>query len=73
VAGIMRKQIMSIAAENRILTFENPVTAYALMNAEEVFVTNSIHGVQWVGQFKDKFFTNKMSQFFIEKLQSLTA
>lgn len=73
VAGVMRKQIMSLATENRILTFESAITTYTLMNGDEVFLTNSINGVQWVGQFKDKFYTNKMALFFIDKLNQLTA
>jgi branched-subunit amino acid aminotransferase/4-amino-4-deoxychorismate lyase len=71
VAGVMRKQIMNLATENKILTFESPVTSYTLMNGDEVFLTNSINGIQWVGQFKDKFYTNKMSVFFIDKLNQL--
>lgn len=73
VAGIMRKQIMSMAAEYKILTFESPITTYTLLNGDEVFLTNSIQGIQWVGQFKEKFYTNKMAQFFTEKLNKLTA
>lgn len=72
VAGIMRKQIMHLAHENKILTFESPLTAYTLANADEIFLTNAIKGVQWVGQFKEKFYTNKMAMFFVEKLNQLT-
>lgn len=72
VAGIMRKQIMQIANENKVLTFESPVTTYTLMNADEIFLTNSIQGIRWVGQFKDRFYTNKMAQFFMSSLQNLT-
>jgi len=72
VAGVMRKQIMHLASENKILTFESPITSYTLMNGDEIFLTNSIQGIRWVGQFKDKFYTNKMSQLFIEKLLQLT-
>jgi branched-chain amino acid aminotransferase len=72
VAGVMRKQIMSLATENKILTFESPITTYNLMNADEVFLTNSIRGIQWVGQFREKFYTNKMAQFFTDKLVQLT-
>ncbi|MCU0359954.1 MAG: aminotransferase class IV [Bacteroidia bacterium] len=71
VAGVMRKQIMHLATENKILTFESPLTMYTLLNGDEVFLTNSIHGVQWVGQYKDRFYTNKLSLFFHEKLLSL--
>lgn len=72
VAGIMRKQIMHLAHENKILTFESPLTAYTLANADEIFLTNAIKGVQWVGQFREKFYTNTIAQFFTEKLNQLT-
>jgi len=71
VAGIMRKQIMHMATENKILTFESPLTMYTLLNGDEVFLTNSIQGINWIGQYKDRFYTNKMSQFFHEKLMEL--
>lgn len=71
VAGVMRKQIMNLATENKILTFESPVTSYTLMNGDEVFLSNSINGIRWVGQFKDKFYTNKMAMFFMDKLNQL--
>jgi branched-chain amino acid aminotransferase len=72
VDGIMRKQIMSLATQNKILTFESPLTNYTLMNGDEVFLTSSIKGIQWVGQFKQKYYVNKMAQFFIDKLNQLT-
>ncbi len=72
VAGVMRKQIMSIATQSRILTFESPLTVNTLMNGDEVFLTNCIRGIQWVGQFKQQFYTNKMAQLFTDKLNQLT-
>lgn len=72
VAGVMRKQVMQIASENKILAFESPITTYTLMNGDEAFLSNSINGIRWIGQFKDKFFTNKMSQLMTEKLLQLT-
>jgi branched-subunit amino acid aminotransferase/4-amino-4-deoxychorismate lyase len=72
IAGVMRKQIMNIAHHHKILCFENPITVNTLMNGDEVFLTNSIKGVQWVGQFKQKYYTNKLSVFFTEKLNQLT-
>lgn len=70
--GVMRKQILEIASQHKILAFENTVTVNTLMNGDEVFLTNSVKGIQWVGQFKQKFYTNKLSQFFIEKLNELS-
>lgn len=71
IAGVMRKQIMHLATENKLLTFESPLTTYTLLNADEVFFTNAISGLQWVGQFREKFYTNKFSQFFSGKLLDL--
>ncbi len=72
VAGVMRKQIMNLATQNKILTFESPVTINTLMNGDEIFLTNSIKGIQWVGQFKQKYYTNHTAQFFTDKLNQLT-
>lgn len=72
VAGIMRQQIMHLATKNKILTFETPITMNTLMNGDEVFLTNCIRGVQWVGQFKQKFYVNKTAQFFTDQLNELT-
>lgn len=71
VDGVMRRQILDIASQNRILTFEQTLTINTLMNGDEVFLTNAIKGVQWVGQFKNKFYTNRMAVFFTEKLNEL--
>lgn len=73
VAGIMRKQILAIAHEHKILAFESALSSYTLMNADEIFLTSSISGIRWVGQYKDKFFTNKTAQFFTAKLNELSA
>ena len=72
VAGIMRKHVLSLANQHKILYFENNITMNTLMNGDEVFLTNSIKGIQWVGQFKHTYYTNKMAQFFTEKLNALT-
>lgn len=71
VDGVMRKQILDIAAQNKILAFEQSLTVHTLTNGDEVFLTNAIKGVQWVGQFKNKFYTNQRSVFFTEKLNEL--
>jgi branched-chain amino acid aminotransferase len=73
VAGIMRKQIMQLAHEHKILVFESPLSAYTILNGDELFLTNSVTGIQWIGQFREKFYTNKMASYFHEKLVQLTA
>jgi branched-chain amino acid aminotransferase len=71
IDGVMRKQILAIAAQNKILAFEQSLTVHTLTDGDEVFLTNAIKGIQWVGQFKNKFYTNQKSVFFTEKLNEL--
>lgn len=71
IEGVMRKQILTLASLNRILTFEQSLTVDKLMNGDEVFLTNAIKGIQWVGQFKNTFYTNRQALFFIEQLNNL--
>lgn len=71
IDGVMRKQILDIAAQHKILSFEQPLTVHTLTNGDEVFLTNAIKGVQWMGQFKNKFYTNQRSVFFTDKLNEL--
>jgi branched-chain amino acid aminotransferase len=71
IDGVMRKQILAIAAQNKILVFEQSLTVHTLTDGDEVFLTNAIKGIQWIGQFKNKFYTNQKSVFFTEKLNEL--
>ncbi len=71
IDGVMRKQILDIATQHKLLAFEQPLTVHTLTNGDEVFLTNAIKGVQWVGQFKNKFYTNQKAIFFTEKLNEL--
>ena len=71
IEGVMRKQILSLAGLNRILTFEQSLTMHTIMNADEVFLTNAIKGIQWVGQFRNIFYTNRQAQFFTDQLNNL--
>lgn len=71
IDGVMRKQILAIAAHCKILAFEQSLTVHTLTNGDEVFLTNAIKGIQWVGQFKNKFYTNQKAVLFTEKLNEL--
>jgi len=42
VAGVMRKQLIALATQYKILVFETTLTDYTLSNADEVFLSNSI-------------------------------
>ncbi|MES2133252.1 MAG: aminotransferase class IV [Bacteroidota bacterium] len=71
VDGVMRKQVLEIAKQHKILVFEQTLTVHTLTNGDELFLTNAMKGIQWVGQFKNKFYTNRTAVFFTEKLNAL--
>lgn len=54
VAGVMRAMIMEIAQENRIAVYEVPLPLSILLNSDEIFLTNAVKGITWVGAYRSK-------------------
>jgi branched-subunit amino acid aminotransferase/4-amino-4-deoxychorismate lyase len=68
INGIMRKNIMRIAEDNSIKVTEKQINLEDLLSAEELFLTNTIKGVQWVVAFRQRRYYKKISEFLIGKL-----
>ncbi|PWD99930.1 aminotransferase class IV [Marinilabilia rubra] len=61
VDGIMRKNTLQFAASQSIAIKETGgVSKEELLNAEEVFLTNSVNGIRWVMAFEEKRYFNKL-------------
>lgn len=72
VTGIMRKQILKIAEHEKMLAFEKPFTLHTLLDADEVFITNTIQGVQWIRQFQSKIYEKKsFTEMFVNRLNEM--
>ena len=72
VAGIMRKQILKIADSVGFkINHESSITEEQLLNADEIFMTNSISGIKWVLSFKEKRYYNNIARKLIDKLNSV--
>ena len=56
--GVMRKIILENAPKHRINIYEPAIMPNDLLRADEVFLTNSINGIQWVGSYKNKRYFN---------------
>jgi branched-chain amino acid aminotransferase len=55
VAGVMRKVVIDLAKRNGYKVIDNGVLeAEELMEADEVFLTNAISGIQWVVGLRQK-------------------
>ncbi|WP_430813212.1 aminotransferase class IV [Carboxylicivirga sp. RSCT41] len=63
VDGVMRKQIIRILRENNWPVHEVSGTNYdTLLQADELFLSNAIQGIQWVVGLKDKRYFCKLSK-----------
>ncbi|HNU87781.1 MAG TPA: aminodeoxychorismate lyase [Ferruginibacter sp.] len=62
IAGVMRKQVIRLLAENNINVQETAVPVEELLNADEVFLSNSIFNIRWVQSIGDKRYSNRVIQ-----------
>lgn len=59
IAGIMRKTVIQTLEENENKVREDLITEETLMDADEVFLTNSISNLRWVAGIDDKTYTHR--------------
>ncbi|MFH1004956.1 MAG: aminotransferase class IV [Bacteroidota bacterium] len=62
VDGIMRKQIILLAKKEKINVKEKIITPDELIESDEIFLTNAIQGIRWIGCFREKKYDNKMAK-----------
>ncbi len=68
VDGVMRRAVMEVAKANNIAVIEAQINPEILNEAEEMFLTNAVHGIQWVLGYKNKRFFNRLSKDLLDKL-----
>lgn len=71
LAGTMRMQIINLALENRIKVYECTIMPQNLLVADEIFLTNALHGIQWVQGYRTKRYFNNMSKNLTELLNAV--
>lgn len=62
VAGIVRKQLIPVIAANGFEIMQQSLSEADLLQADEVFLTNSMYNIRWVKQFGDAMFGNLLTQ-----------
>jgi branched-chain amino acid aminotransferase len=70
LGGTMRMQIINLAIQNNIKVYECNITPQNLLVADEVFLTNAIKGIIWVGSYRTKRYFNTMANQFIDLLNT---
>jgi branched-chain amino acid aminotransferase len=62
IEGITRNHLIKTLQENGFKIEETPLTKEAILNADEVFLTNAINNIKWVKQIEDKTYSNNLTQ-----------
>jgi len=62
VDGVMRRSIIEFAAANEIEIIEAQINVQILNEAEEIFLTNAVHGMQCVLGYQKKRYFHKLSR-----------
>mgnify|MGYP006086316291 FL=1 len=68
IEGVMRIEVIRAAKDLGINVLESNVYKEDLEKSREIFLTNVISGIRWVGGYKKKRFYNFISKKIIEKL-----
>lgn len=69
--GVVRKQMIKLLEEDGYEISDDKIRPYEINIADQVFVTNSIFGIQYINQFKKKQFTGESVEYWKEKLMDL--
>jgi branched-subunit amino acid aminotransferase/4-amino-4-deoxychorismate lyase len=68
LAGTMRMQIVNLAINNGIKVYECAILPQHLLSADEILVTNAIRGINWIGGYRTKRYSNNMSRKLVALL-----
>jgi len=66
ICGVMRKHLLKMDLPFPVI--EKPLTIEDLENADEIFLTNAITGIRWVGMFRDSSYGNASAVIIHELL-----
>ena len=59
--GIMRKQLVRLAPKMGLEVVEKAVSPFDLLRVKEIWLCNSIHGVQWVDRYRKNSYTGDLA------------
>ncbi len=68
VAGVMRETVIEHLKKQGISVHEKGIAIEDLLAADEVFLTDVINGIRWVGAFRNKRFFNNFSRNILKEI-----
>ena len=71
VAGVLRELLLTRLPAGRII--EKSISIQDIYNADELFLTNALKGIRWVGYMDDKQLGNTITKQIFEEFKSIVA
>jgi len=69
IGGILRKQILTILQKTKeIEVIEQPISPFDLQKADELFITNTIQGIQPITKYRKKIFNTELTKEILLRL-----
>lgn len=66
VGGVMRRYLVENTTGQHTV-HEEPLTPEMLEQADELWLTNAIHGIKWIGQYRDKQYGNQLATLLYDQ------
>lgn len=70
LAGTMRMQVINLALQSGMKVYECNLLPQNLLIADEIFLTNAISGLKWVGGYRTKRYGNNISRNIVSMLNA---
>jgi branched-chain amino acid aminotransferase len=69
--GVMRRVILENAPKHRINIYESAIMPNDLLRADELFLSNAVNGINWIGSYKNKRYYNNTTKKILSILNDL--
>ena len=66
INGVMRRHLIKELKKENYPIIETKISIDALLNADEVFFTNALRGIQWAAKFRDQVYGNTITSKIFE-------
>jgi branched-chain amino acid aminotransferase len=70
VAGVMRRFLLDELKKNGYRIRQDEISEEDLLNADEIFLTNSIYDIRWVQKFREKIYSAEQAFAIYQKIIS---
>ena len=68
IAGVMRAHLILLLKQKGMRVQETTITVNDILETDELFITNAIRGIKWVGRCCEKNYTNHKLKMIIQDL-----